>query len=135
MALTTYRIDVEGKAEKGGKGRTLKLGTVRFLPRGMSTAEREQRQLFDVWLPQYAPSAELLGWARGQGFPEADEPKAWARFAARYQKEMTATAERREALKFLRLLSERSDVGIGCYCGNESRCHRSLLKGLIEGAK
>ena len=45
MALTTYRIDVEGKAEKGGKGRTLKLGTVRFLPRGMSTAEREKRAL------------------------------------------------------------------------------------------
>jgi len=132
MALTTYRIDVEGKARKGGKDRALKLGAVRFLPRGMSAAERDRRDLFDVWLPQFAPSAELLAWARAQGFPDADEPKAWSRFAARYGKEMTATAERREALKFLRLLSEESDIAIGCYCGNESRCHRSLLKDLIE---
>lgn len=134
MALTTYRIDVEGNPAKGGDSTQLKLGTVRFLPRGMSAAERGKRRLFDVWLPQYAPSAELLSWARAQGFPDADEPKAWARFAARYQKEMTATAERREALKFLRLLSEKSDIAIGCYCANESRCHRSLLKGLIEQA-
>ncbi len=47
---------------------------------------------------------------------------------------MTATAERREALKFLRLLSQESDIAIGCYCANESRCHRSLLKELIEKA-
>ena len=134
MSLATYRIgaeDANGRAPEGA----LRLATVRFLPRGMSEAERKRRDLYDVWLPQFAPSAELLAWARGQGFPEADAPKAWARFAQRYAKEMTATAERREALKFLALLARGTDIALGCYCASEARCHRSVLKELVAGAE
>lgn len=133
MALSTFRIGGETAAEKGAKG-ALRLATVRFLPRGMSEAERKKRDLYDVWLPLLAPSAELLAWAKKQGFPDADNEKAWKAFAQRFAKEMTATAEKREALKMVAQLAKRTDIAIGCYCANESRCHRSVLKGLIEAA-
>ncbi len=133
MSLSTFRIAGETAAEKAPKG-ALRLATVRYLPRGMSEAERRKRDLYDVWLPLLAPSPELLAWAKKQGFPEADNEKAWATFTQRYTKEMSASAEKREALKMMALLARRTDVSIGCYCANESHCHRSVLKTLIEKA-
>lgn len=134
MTLSTFRIGGETADEKAPKG-ALRLATVRYLPRGMSEAERKKRDLYDVWLPLLAPSAELLAWARKQGFPQSDNEKAWKSFSQRFAKEMTATAEKREALKMLAQLSQRTDIAVGCYCANESRCHRSVLKGLIEQAR
>lgn len=133
MSLSTFRIAGESPAETAPKG-ALRLATVRYLPRGMSEAERKKRDLYDVWLPLLAPSPELLAWAKKQGFPTADNEKAWATFTQRYTKEMSASAEKREALKLMALLAKRTDVSVGCYCADESHCHRSVLKRLIEAA-
>lgn len=133
MPLSTFRIGGETADEKAPKG-ALRLATVRYLPRGMSEAERKKRDLYDIWLPLLAPSPELLAWAKKQGFPQSDNEKAWLGFKQRFAKEMTATAEKREALKMVAQLARRTDIAVGCYCANESRCHRSVLKGLIEKA-
>lgn len=133
MSLSTFRIAGEAPSEQAPKG-ALRLATVRYLPRGMSEAERKKRDLYDVWLPLLAPSPELLAWAKKYGFPQSDNVTAWAKFSQRYAKEMTATAEKREALKLLALLARKTDVAIGCYCADESHCHRSVLKKLIEKA-
>jgi uncharacterized protein YeaO (DUF488 family) len=125
--LSTFRIGGAAPAEQPPKG-ALRLATVRFLPRGMSVAERKKRDLFDVWLPLLAPSAELLRTATPGHFDD----KSWARFAARYRKEMQASVEKREALKLVALLARDGTVSLGCYCADEKRCHRSLLKALVE---
>ena len=133
MARSTFRIGGEAQPEKAPKG-ALRLATVRYLPRGLSEAERKKRDLYDVWLPLLAPSAELLAWAKKQGFPQADNATAWKKFSERFAREMSASAEKREALKMVAALAERTDISIGCYCADESHCHRSVLKKLIEGA-
>jgi uncharacterized protein YeaO (DUF488 family) len=125
--LSTFRIGGEAPSEQAPKG-ALRLGTVRYLPRGMSVAERKKRNLFDVWLPLLAPSAELFGTVK----PGAFDDKSWERFAARYRKEFAASAEKREALKLVALLARQGQVSLGCYCADEKRCHRSLLKALVE---
>ncbi len=125
--LSTFRIGGTAPAERPPKG-ALRLGTVRFLPRGMSVAERKKRDLFDVWLPLLAPSAALFRSVTPGHFDD----KSWARFAARYRKEMQGTVEKREALKLVALLARAGEVSLGCYCADESRCHRSLLKALVE---
>jgi uncharacterized protein YeaO (DUF488 family) len=133
MSLSTFRIGGDAAEEKAPNG-ALRLATVRFLPRGLSEAERKKRDLYDVWLPLLAPSAELLAWAKKQGFPQTDNITAWKKFSERFAREMSASAEKREALKMVALLARRTDVSIGCYCADESHCHRSVLKKLIEGA-
>jgi uncharacterized protein YeaO (DUF488 family) len=127
--LSTFRIGGEAPSEQAPKG-ALRLATVRFLPRGMSVAERKRRNMFDVWFPLLAPSAELFRTAT----PGKYNDKSWARYAARYRKEMQSSVEKREALKLVALLARDGQVSVGCYCADESRCHRSLLKGLIEDA-
>lgn len=125
--LSTFRIGGTAPGEQPPKG-ALRLGTVRFLPRGMSVAERQKRDLFDVWFPLLAPSAELFRSVT----PGRFDDRSWTRFAARYRKEMQGTAEKREALKLVALLARGGRVSLGCYCADESRCHRSLLKALVE---
>ncbi len=125
--LSTFRIGGAAASEKAPAG-ALRLAPVRFLPRGMSVAERTKRNLFDVWLPLLAPSKELLGSVT----PGQFDDKSWAGFAARYRKEFAASAEKREALKLVALLARDGKVSLGCYCADESRCHRSLLKALVE---
>jgi uncharacterized protein YeaO (DUF488 family) len=127
--LSTFRIGGEVPAEQPPKD-ALRLAPVRFLPRGMSVAERRKRNLFDVWLPLLAPSAELLASVKSRAFDD----KGWARFAARYRKEFASSAEKREALKLVALMARRGEVSLGCYCADEARCHRSLLKALVEEA-
>lgn len=127
--LSTFRIGGAAPAEQPPKG-ALRLGTVRFLPRGMSVAERKKRDLFDVWFPMLAPSAELFRSIT----PGQFDDKSWNRFAARYRKEMQGSVEKREALKLVALLARDGKVSLGCYCADESRCHRSLLKALVEEA-
>jgi uncharacterized protein YeaO (DUF488 family) len=133
MALSTFRIGGEAPAEKAPKG-ALRLATVRYLPRGLSEAERKKRDLYDIWLPLLAPSAELLAWAKKHGFPQADNVTAWKKFSERFAKEMSSSAEKREALKMVAALAKRTDISVGCYCADESHCHRSVLKKLIENA-
>lgn len=112
-----------GAPRRDGEGP--RLGTVRRPPRGVAKADFARLDYYDVWFPNLAPSAELVQ----QALHAADE-KAWAGFARNYRKEMAAPDRARE-LDVLAALSHTSNFSVGCYCRDESRCHRSILRALL----
>jgi uncharacterized protein YeaO (DUF488 family) len=99
---------------------------VRRPPRGVPKAEHASRDFYDVWLPELAPSEALVKQAR-----QATDERAWRAFAKRYRAEMKRPAPAR-LLELLAALSRQTNVSVGCYCEEESRCHRSVLKELLE---
>ena len=101
------------------------MGTVRRPPRGVPKAGYAARDLYDVWLPELAPSETLLK----VGLVVADEA-SWRRFARRYRAEMKAP-EKRHLLDLLSALSRPANLSVGCYCADEDRCHRSVLRELL----
>jgi uncharacterized protein YeaO (DUF488 family) len=103
----------------------LRIGTVRRPPRGVPKERFAVEDWYDVWLPQLAPSAELVKL----GQATATE-KDWRTFAARYRSEMAA-ADNARLLALLAALSRSADFSVGCYCEDESRCHRSVLRELL----
>jgi len=107
------------------RGEGLRIGTVRHPPRGVPKRELAARGFYDAWLPELAPSAALVKQALG-----AQGPREWRAFARRYRAEMKAPAAR-HLLDLLAALSQRTSFAIGCYCADESRCHRSLLRELL----
>ncbi|MGQ0721514.1 MAG: DUF488 domain-containing protein [Candidatus Eiseniibacteriota bacterium] len=126
MSMRVVRL---GSPRQRGEG--LRLGTVRRPPRGVPKAEYASRHLYDVWLPDLAPSEALLKQALG-----ASDERAWRTFVRRYRAEM----KRPEAARLLTLLaalSQETSFSVGCYCEDEARCHRSVLKDLLieHGAK
>jgi uncharacterized protein YeaO (DUF488 family) len=125
MNLRTFRV---GSPRKPGEG--LRVGTVRFLPRGVKKEDYARLDYFDVWFPLLAPSAELLKWLKTRDWP--DEKVRWSKFKQRYVVEMNKT-DARQAIKLLAHLSGPAPLSIGCYCEDESACHRSILRELIEG--
>ena len=113
------------------RGEGLRLGTVRRPPRGVPKAKQASLNFYDVWLPDLAPSASLVKQALG-----APDERAWKAFARRYRAEMSRPeATRLRAL--LAALSHEASFSVGCYCADEERCHRSLLRTLLleRGAK
>jgi uncharacterized protein YeaO (DUF488 family) len=88
--------------------------------------EYARRDYFDLWLPDLAPSAELVKYALSQPFT----PERWANYAKRYRREMKEPPAQR-LLALLAALSHQTDFSIGCYCENPDRCHRSLLRDLL----
>jgi uncharacterized protein YeaO (DUF488 family) len=127
MSLRVVRLGTPRSSDEG-----LRLGTVRRPPRGVTKQDYAKRDYFDVWLPELAPSAPLVKYALSQPFT----PKRWASYARRYRAEMKKPAVAR-LLALLAALSRHADFAIGCYCENESHCHRLLLKQLLveHGAK
>jgi uncharacterized protein YeaO (DUF488 family) len=127
MALRVVRL---GTPRLRGEG--LRLGTVRRLPRGVKKADYAKRDFFDLWLPELAPSEKLVKSAFGQALTSQE----WRRFAAAYRREMSRPAPQR-LLALLAALSQQADLSVGCYCEDESRCHRSLLRALLveQGAR
>ena len=109
------------------KGEGLRIGTVRRPPRGVPKAEFAQRDFYDVWFPTLAPSVEAMKSAQ-----QARSDAEWAAFTRRYRAEMAAP-EARHAIELLAALSQHADFSVGCYCEDESRCHRSLLRALLAG--
>jgi uncharacterized protein YeaO (DUF488 family) len=107
----------------------MRLGTVRRPPRGIRKEDYASRNYFDLWLPDLAPSSSLVSWAQSKPFT----PQRWETFARRYRGEM-AKPEARRLLALLAALSSQADLSVGCYCEDESRCHRSLLRELLVGA-
>ncbi len=108
------------------RGEGLRVGTVRRPPRGVPSTEYAARDYYDVWLPELAPSEALIRFAL-----QADSPRTWRNFAKRYRSEM----KRPPAMRLLRLLaalSRRTSLAVGCYCPDEARCHRSVLRELLE---
>jgi uncharacterized protein YeaO (DUF488 family) len=109
-----------------GRGEGLRIGTVRHPPRGVPKAEHAAQNWYDVWLPELAPSAETV--KLGQ---TAASDREWASFARRYRREMSAP-EKVHLLTLLAALSRQSDFSVGCYCADEARCHRSVLRELLR---
>lgn len=103
----------------------LRIGTVRRPPRGVKRTELAARNFYDVWFPNLAPSEALLK----QGL-RAETDREWRAFARAYCAEM-AEPDARRTLDLLAALSHHADFSIGCYCEDESRCHRSLLRDLL----
>jgi len=104
------------------RGEGVRVGTVRLLPRGVRKEDYAKRNFFDVWLPEVAPSRELVAYAQAQSWTDA----RWAAFAKRYLREM-ARPEAQRVVALLGALGSKTNFSIGCYCENPWRCHRSLV--------
>jgi uncharacterized protein YeaO (DUF488 family) len=126
MAIRIVRLGTRRQPDEG-----VRIGTVRRPPRGVRKERYAAGDWFDVWLPNLAPSAALVASAR-----RVDEESGWKRFAARYEAEM-ARPENSRVLDALAALSHQTNFSVGCYCEDESRCHRSVLKRILQkhGAK
>jgi uncharacterized protein YeaO (DUF488 family) len=109
----------------------VRIGTVRRPPRGVRKDRYAAENWYDVWLPELAPSEELVAKARA-----AASDKEWAAFMRAYRNEMKAPSASR-TLDLLAALSKDSNFSVGCYCEGEARCHRSVLRELLRehGAK
>jgi uncharacterized protein YeaO (DUF488 family) len=121
VCLGSERIPKEG----------LRIGTVRRPPRGVPKSKFASGNWYDVWLPNLAPSPDTVKMAL-----TAENQRQWAAFVKRYRSEM-ARAENSRVLDLLAALSHQSNFSVGCYCADESRCHRSILRRLLtdRGAK
>ncbi|PWB78527.1 MAG: DUF488 domain-containing protein [Candidatus Methylomirabilota bacterium] len=121
MAIRVVRF---GTPRTPGEG--LRLGTVRRPPRGVPKSEYASRDFYDVWLPELAPSEALVKIALS-----APEERQWRTFVRRYRAEMKQPAAGR-LLNLLAAFSQRTAFSVGCYCADESRCHRSILRELLK---
>ena len=126
MAVRILRL---GSARVEGEGP--RIGTVRRPPRGVPKSEFASQNWYDVWFPNLAPSVETI--KLGQ---RAETPSQWALFVRKYKAEMSSP-EVGHAIELLATLSKSSNFSVGCYCENEARCHRSILRMLLaeKGAK
>lgn len=121
MAIRVVRLGSPRAKNEGTR-----IGTVRRPPRGVPKSEFATRDFYDAWLPDLAPSDALVKVGLA-----ADDDRAWAAFVKKYRAEM----KRPEAARLLALLaalSQSSNLSVGCYCEDEARCHRSVLRELLE---
>ncbi|AJX12751.1 DUF488 domain-containing protein [Burkholderia ubonensis] len=119
----SIRIVKLGSPRAAGEG--LRIGTVRRPPRGVPKAEFASRDYYDVWLPTLSPTPELVAQAQAAA-TDAD----WRAFARKFRAEMNH-GDAPKVLDLLAALSATTQFSIGCYCENESRCHRSILRELL----
>ena len=112
-----------------GQNEGLRLGTVRRPPRGVRKNQYAAQDYFDVWVPELAPSAPLVSWALSE--PWTDQ--RWTRYERAYRSEMKKPAAAR-LLSLLAALSQATNFAVGCYCENDARCHRSILRELLADA-
>jgi uncharacterized protein YeaO (DUF488 family) len=124
MAVRVVRLGSPRAKHEG-----LRLGTVRRLPRGVKKTDYARRDFFDVWLPELAPSQELLSWVLAQEWT----PARWAAFRRKYRREMQQPSAAR-LLALLTAMSKTTDFAVGCYCQDAARCHRSVLRELLAEA-
>jgi uncharacterized protein YeaO (DUF488 family) len=123
MAIRIVRLGTPRTKDEG-----LRVGTVRRPPRGVPKARFARDDWYDVWFPNLAPSVDTM--KRGQtAVSDAD----WAQFRRRYRAEMAAP-EASHALSLLAALSHSTNFAVGCYCEDETRCHRSVLRELLAEA-
>lgn len=120
MPITVLRLGSPRKPDEG-----LRLGTVRRPPRGVPKSEFARRDFYDLWLPKLAPSQELV--SMGQA---SQDERSWNRFKRRFRTEMNERDAAR-VLDLLAALSHQTNFSLGCYCEDETRCHRSILKELL----
>ena len=123
MSIRIVRL---GSARSEGEG--LRIGTVRRPPRGVPKTEFAKQNWYDVWYPNLAPSVETM--KLGQ---EATTAAQWATFSKKYRAEMDAP-KNAHSLRLLAALSQGTNFSVGCYCEDETRCHRSVLRELLKEA-
>ena len=119
----TVRVVRLGAPRASGEG--TRIGTVRRPPRGVPKSEHSRGNWYDVWLPNLAPTADSVKAALA-----ATSPAQWSAFARKYRAEM-AKPENRRVIELLAALSHHANFSVGCYCADESRCHRSILRALL----
>ncbi len=120
MSISIVRLGTARLHDEG-----LRIGTVRRPPRGVPKQEYAEKDYYDVWFPNLAPSADTM--KLGQA---VTTEKDWQRFVRAYKNEMKKP-EARHDLALLAALSHSSDFSVGCYCEDEQRCHRSILRELL----
>ena len=120
MSISIVRLGSPRGPKEG-----LRIGTVRRPPRGVPKAEFAKRDFYDVWLPLLSPSAELVKEALA-----AEDAAAWRGFVRKFRAEM-AMPDAARTLDLLAALSHSTDLAVGCYCEDEGRCHRSVLRELL----
>ena len=127
MAIRIVRLGTVRHPDEG-----VRLGTVRRPPRGVRKDRYAKDNWYDVWLPALSPSSGLLSSA----LKSLDNPATWRRFTKRYESEM-AKPDASRILDTLAALSHQTNFSVGCYCENEQRCHRGILRRILEkhGAK
>jgi uncharacterized protein YeaO (DUF488 family) len=119
----TIRIVRLGSPRAPDEG--LRVGTVRRPPRGVRKEDYASKDIYDVWFPNLSPSEALL--KRGLA---ADDERSWRSFRRRFLAEMKSPEAGRD-LDLLAALSHHTNLAIGCYCADESHCHRSILRQLL----
>jgi uncharacterized protein YeaO (DUF488 family) len=126
MSVRVVRLGSPRSPDEG-----LRLGTVRRPPRGVPKSQFAAQDWYDLWFPTLAPSVETMKLAQA-----ARTSAEWAAFSQRYRKEMAAP-DAAHAIALLAALSKQTNFAVGCYCEDESHCHRSLLRALLieRGAK
>ena len=126
MAVRIVRL---GTARQPGEG--LRIGTVRRPPRGVRRSDYASRDWYDVWLPELAPTPGTVKLAQN-----AESEREWSAFVRKYRAEMSCPESSR-LIELLAALSHHGNFSVGCYCEDESRCHRSVLRALLaeKGAK
>ena len=124
MAIRIVRL---GRPRLRGEG--VRLGTVRRPPRGVRKTDYAKRDYYDVWLPELAPSAAVVSWAHAAEWT----PARWRRYVRTYLREMREP-QARHLIAALAALSRHADFSLGCYCEDETMCHRSLLRDLLADA-
>ena len=124
MAIRILRLGSSRQRDEGPR-----LGTVRRPPRGVRKHDYARRNFYDAWLPELAPSDALLSWARSRPFT----PARWKQFVRRYRREMKLPDAQR-LLIVIALLSQHTNLSVGCYCEDETYCHRRVLRDLLAEA-
>jgi uncharacterized protein YeaO (DUF488 family) len=117
LKLRTFRIGDRPKRAEG-----LRLAATRLLPRGVRKADYARLGLFDLWFPALAPSQGLLKSRNTKGFMK------------RYEAELRRETDARQAVLLVAEVAKRTPIAIGCYCADETTCHRSVLAGVIRAA-
>jgi uncharacterized protein YeaO (DUF488 family) len=124
LMLSTFQIGAPARPEEG-----LRVGATRRPPRGVPKDRWVADGYFDVWLPALAPSAELLAKLKEFDFENPAKRKS---FFDRYERELLGSAEARQTVEFVAQVAARTPISIGCFCADESRCHRSRLFKIIQ---
>ena len=124
LKLSAFQI---GAPARRGEG--LRIGTTRRPPRGIPKSRWVRDGYFDVWLPSLAPSTKLLARFKNRDF---DDPSVRKVFFDSYERELLGSAEGRQIVQFVARVAARTSISIGCFCDDETRCHRSRLLKIIN---
>jgi uncharacterized protein YeaO (DUF488 family) len=120
MTIRIVRLGTDRLPEEG-----LRIGTVRRPPRGVPKTDFAKKNWYDVWYPSLSPTTETMKLGL-----TASTDKEWAAFVRTFRKEMKAPEVSR-TLDLLAAMSHSADFSVGCYCEDENRCHRGVLRELL----